>query len=1082
MALEQELERLCTPKTLQRARQIAASEENILTKKCRFERTLTRLDAFVASSRGWNDYYRTSTSIDEDTGRIVDFACTCPAFLRYDGPCKHCAALAYAYHAQPASFMGYKERRRPETTACLAELMRQSASLATSDETGEIDIEPVLTYAYRTWSARFKIVGTQGSYVMKDIAAFVDDLHRGAWRSYGKKLAFVHTDDSFCAHGKAMASLIDRIVSARRAAGSRFVRETAGRTIELEEFEVVDILDIEDGATFLVEGGDCSVRARTSAHIEQADPALDIRFSCEPDGGMSIAAGRQAVAIAHGSRLYLWVDETFYRCSPSWAASAAFLRMLYASDDEALYIAEQDLPLFCAEVLPRVEQTLHPALPAALDAYRPVEGTLEFYFDKSDGTVTCEAHARYAASRRVLTAHGSFWKDEGCARPLHDEKLERKALRLISDYFPQRPAADDGVHALPLNDSRRVGELLFGGLARFAEEGAVFTTAAFDRLIFDGKPRISFGVSLAGGLIQLDTRADDLEPEELSALLASYRARKRYHRLKNGMYLDIAQLDLSLIDRMASDLDLSAAELARGTVELPAWRAFYLDEALESAERAPSFEEYLAKFRHALAAPPKSLPSWFGASLRPYQREGLCWMNALADRGLSGILADEMGLGKSVQLIAFLATRLESARATGPSLLVCPASLIYNWTAEFERFAGEISVCAVAGTRQERLRARAREDVDVFVTSYDLLRIDIDEYRSREFYCCVLDEAQYIKNHGTLTARAVKRVRARHRFALTGTPVENRLSEIWSIFDFLMPGLLGSAARFKERFELDIVGGNEQAAARLKAIIGPFMLRRLKSDVLQDLPDKLESTVLVPMTRKQEKLYLAHEQSLRESLARRRAKRARDEAENARSIEVLSELMRLRRLCCDPRLVFEDYGEAGAKVAAIVDLVESARNDGQKCLVFSQFTSFLSLIADGLAAAGIEYAVLTGSTPRKKRVEMADAFNADECAAFLISLKAGGTGLNLTGASVVIHADPWWNAAAQNQATDRAHRIGQTRIVSVHRIIAKGTVEERIVELQRSKTELADKIVGVGGAMPDRLTEEALIELFQDRL
>ena len=258
----------------------------------------------------------------------------------------------------------------------------------------------------------------------------------------------------------------------------------------------------------------------------------------------------------------------------------------------------------------------------------------------------------------------------------------------------------------------------------------------------------------------------------------------------------------------------------------------------------------------------------------------------------------------------------------------------------------------------------------------------------------MLDEAQYIKNHGTLTARAAKRIRARHRFALTGTPVENRLSEIWSIFDFLMPGLLGSAARFKERFELDIVGGNEQAAARLKALIGPFMLRRLKSDVLQDLPDKLESTVLVPMTRKQDKLYYAHEQRLRESLAQRRAKAPREDAQRKAGVEVLSELMRLRLICCDPRLVFENYEDASAKIEAIVDLVESARNDGQKCLVFSQFTSFLALIAERLAAAGMQFCMLTGSTPRKERIAMANAFNDDDTQAFLISLKAGGTGFS----------------------------------------------------------------------------------------
>ena len=519
---------------------------------------------------------------------------------------------------------------------------------------------------------------------------------------------------------------------------------------------------------------------------------------------------------------------------------------------------------------------------------------------------------------------------------------------------------------------------------------------------------------------------------------------------------------------------------------MPAYRAFYLNEEA-NLERDRSFQEYIDHFK-AVNEADYAVPPTLAGVLRPYQESGFRWLSARCDADFGGVLADEMGLGKSLQLISLLLAR-HAKRQPYPSLIVCPASLVYNWTAEFERFAPELSVVAVAGGAQERRAARleafgGHRRVDVLVTSYDLLRIDIDDWSSRRLFICALDEAQYIKNPAALTTRAVKSLEADHKFALTGTPMENRLSELWSIFDFLMPGLLGPYARFRERFESPIVGGDDAVARRLQAIVAPFMLRRLKADVLTDLPDKLESVVYANMDVEQRKLYDAHEQRLREELTAQRMFRKEREAARAAgkpvsTVEVLAEITRLRQLCCDPRLVYEDYRGPSAKLDAIVDLVSSAVEGGEKTLVFSQFTSFLELIAERLRKAGIEHYSITGATPKKERVRLVDAFNKDDTPAFLVSLKAGGTGLNLTGASVVIHADPWWNAAAQSQATDRAHRIGQTRVVSVEKVVAKNTIEERIVRLQQTKSELADQVVGAGGISLASLDADDLYELLQ---
>ena len=510
---------------------------------------------------------------------------------------------------------------------------------------------------------------------------------------------------------------------------------------------------------------------------------------------------------------------------------------------------------------------------------------------------------------------------------MRDARLEARATTLVERYFGL------GDPIIPNADDDAVGNLLFGGLPEFRALGEVFTTPAFDRLIRDGKPRISMGVSLAGNLIDLTVSAGDLESDELAALLSSYRKRKHYHRLKGGAYLSLEDMDLAELDRIAFDLGISLKELASGKVELPSYRAFYLDEE-KDLDRDRSFKSYVDNFR-SVDEQSYTPPAQLSSVLRPYQEEGFRWLSARCDAGFGGILADEMGLGKSLQLISLLLARRDEARRVGPSLIVCPASLVYNWLQEFARFAPELAVRAVAGPKAERRRIRAlslpapdgsaaTDPCDVLVTSYDLLRIDIHDWVGERFFLCALDEAQYVKNPAAL----------------------------------VMPGLLGPYARFRERFELPIVGGDEDIARRLQALVGPFMLRRLKTQVLSDLPEKLESVVYAPMTGEQLKLYSAHEQRLREELTRQKSdKAAKDggrksgmsDAEfNKSKVQILAELTRLRQLCCDPRLLYENYKGPAAKLDAICDLVDSAMGGGEKALVFSQFTSFLSLIADKL--------------------------------------------------------------------------------------------------------------------------------------
>ena len=409
---------------------------------------------------------------------------------------------------------------------------------------------------------------------------------------------------------------------------------------------------------------------------------------------------------------------------------------------------------------------------------------------------------------------------------------------------------------------------------------------------------------------------------------------------------------------------------------------------------------------------------------------------------------------------------------------MCPASLVFNWKSEVERFAPVLPVYAAAGGAGERkqlLEQAMREKKGVIITSYELLRRDIDIYTGMDFACEVIDEAQFIKNHSTQAARAVKQVPAGFRLALTGTPVENRLSELWSIFDYLMPGFLFSYSRFREELETPIVSReDEETAVRLHKMIRPFVLRRLKKDVLTDLPDKIEKPMMAVMEGEQSSLYDAHVQRLIAVLTKQT-----DQEFAGTQIQVLSELTKLRQICCDPGLLFDGYEGDSAKTRLCMELIRNAAEGGHKVLLFSQFTSMLERLKSALAKEKISYYTLDGSTPKVRRMELVESFNKDDTQVFCISLKAGGTGLNLTAADIVIHFDPWWNVAVQNQATDRAHRIGQRNVVTVYKLIAKGTIEEKITALQEKKKALADSILGGEEMGRASFTREELMEILK---
>jgi len=569
--------------------------------------------------------------------------------------------------------------------------------------------------------------------------------------------------------------------------------------------------------------------------------------------------------------------------------------------------------------------------------------------------------------------------------------------------------------------------------------------------------------------VRYDTPGGEpLPPAEIQRLLLSGQS---HTRLKNGNY---ALLDTAAVEEFQETLADCAPRQHAAGYRLDNVQAGFLQATLRE-QSGWKMQAPAGWMRGDIELQPPPLGDLEGV-LRPYQKEGAAWLLFLRQHGFGGILADEMGLGKTAQVLACLrAVRQSGAGSAGPSLVVCPSSLVFNWEAEAKKFTPSLRVLALHGAERRALFSEIPSH-DLVLTSYALLRRDAGHYRGLEFDTVILDEAQHIKNRQTQNARAVKAVRARHKLVLTGTPMENSVLDLWSLFDFLMPGYLGGAEDFRQRCEIPIMRDRDAGAqARLARRLRPFVLRRLKRQVAADLPEKIEQVSFCELNPQQRAVY----QQVLEAGRREVLDSVQSRGFAGSRMVVLTALLRLRQICCDLRLLKTGGpADVSGKMELFNELLEEILDGGHRALVFSQFTSMLALLREALSARNIGFCYLDGATPDRARV--VDQFQRDPSVpVFLISLKAGGVGLNLTGADTVIHFDPWWNPAVEAQATDRAHRLGQKKVVTSYKLITRGTVEEKILALQTRKRALIQGLPGGEETLAEAVRWEDIRELLE---
>ena len=958
---------------------------------------------------------------------------------------------------EPVSDVRAQELLRAYQEDALAEVESLTASDGQQRGFAELEPELILDYSGQPPLLRLRISDGGRQYVVKSIPELLTAIEKERSVSYGKTLAFVHRWDAFTSEAQKILTLLrrqqDAVKSVEAATGrpTRSIANGPAGSVPLSG-ELLDEL-----VALYEPRGEVGGYA-----LRKGLPALTLRVE-KKRGGVHIVVEPSLYTLQGLDYSYLYNEDTIWKLER--AEAARLLPALNALCGSGLFFTSKDAVSFCSFVLPELGRKITIDDPDRLLLNQiPLEPVVQFYLD--------------APHMGAVRAHPEFLYGEDRVTPfaaptdlLRDARAERRAGRLLQTYLTQQ--TDTSPAEYGTDDEDTLVTFLEEGVPALLAEGEVYLSDAF-RDLQAAPPKISVGVSVQGSVLDLEVDTGEFPVSELKALLKSLHQKKRYHRLRDGRLLRLDD-SLEVLDELNETLELSGAKLGQNHAQLPLYRAPSLDWALSGQtgvrfNRDDAFRRISRSF-HAVKdseyAPPVSLQK----TLRKYQRDGYRWLRTLDGYGMGGILADDMGLGKTVQVLSYLLAMKQNGQ-TLPSLIVCPASLVLNWAEECQKFTPELSCVVVDGDAAHRAElAESWPAADLVVTSYDLLRRDEALYEGQEFYACILDEAQAIKNHTTQKYKAVCKVRSRVRFALTGTPVENRLGELWSIFSFLMPGYLPPYKSFCSRFEKPIVQEEDQTAVRrLNQLTGPFILRRMKSDVLKELPPKTENVYRIELEEEQRKLYLAAVVDAREKL-----KAAKPEDKMA----VFAVLMRLREICCDPRLIADNWEGGSAKLDACAELVSSAVEGGHRILLFSQFTSMLELLAKRLDAEGISHFTLQGSTPKPVRAELVRRFNGGEVSVFLISLRAGGTGLNLTAADIVIHYDPWWNVAAQNQATDRAYRIGQQNPVQVYKLIAQDTIEEKIVELQQAKQSLADTVTGTADGAILSMRPDELLQLLE---
>ena len=1043
----------------------------------------------AATVKGSKGTYNVYAKIEE--GEIKDIKCSCPDNTQNYCTCKHILAMFIEfidnsiyeelYANQPVkkqetnTKMDHRGFKQMITAFYNTEVETIDEEEEVIKERKNIKIVPSIIFDsyYKEMKVEFKL-GIDKFYKIKSLSDFYTSMLNKENLKYGNKLEFIHTRENFAKESLPIldfilkhAEVIKYVNSSGNAGYRYYGKVLSDNCIILSNTGIDEFFEIVKGKIAFIPG----------------TPNIKFKLTEVSDGEFALTQREDVFEyhVLEGKEyIYVILDEYIYRCDKNYKNTVIKLLEIYKKNFiREIRFNKKELPDFFSLVLPKMREYIDTSNidTEKLKDYIPKDLDVKMFLD-------------FDKNNYIIAELKFIYGDIGF-NPLDLDNIPKVARNVIQE-------------SNCLNMCRKTGFLLDSANKRFVlvTDDAIYKflsqdinnyTEKYEVLVTDNfktkeirQPKLgTVGVKIENNLLNIDLTGLDFDRSELKEILAKYNLKKKYHRLKDGSFLDLEQNDdIKFLNSLEYGMEVDYKDLEKGKIRVPVYRSLYLNKLLENVknveiQKDKEYKEIVNNIDEREYDDEITPPEGLNCTLRYYQKVGYKWLKILDDYRLGGILADDMGLGKTVQLISLLLDYKENAKVKLPSIVITPSSLALNWKSEIEKFAKDIKVLVITGTSEEREKQiKQIPEFDLVITSYDLLKRDMEVYKREDilFKFQIADEAQYIKNSNTQNAKSLKTINAQTKYALTGTPIENSLAELWSIFDYIMPGYLFTYKKFKQLYEIPIMRDNDQEAMeKLKMMIEPFVLRRVKKDVLKELPEKSITVLNNEMQGEQLEIYLSY-------LAQAK-KEAMTEIEGngfeKSQIKILALLTRLRQICCHPSLFLENYMGESSKLTQCIEIVKDAIAGKHKILIFSGYTSMLNIIEGNLAKEGISYYKLTGQTKVDERVKLVNDFNNNpDVKVFLISLKAGGTGLNLIGADMVIHYDPWWNMSAENQATDRAYRIGQKNNVQVYKLITKNSIEEKIYELQEKKSKLIDNMLSTQTTFINKLNKDDIMELF----
>ena len=1048
-----------------------------------------------------NEEYDTYILIEE--GEVEDVTCTCPDYYNHYGVCKHTLAMVLEFAEEEQKeekntnlqmvsnydkYRGFKQIVNIFYNEEIEGIEEEESELK---EQGTIKLEPEIFYDKFTGDMKVEFkVGNKKMYKLKNLSEFYTRMLNKELYKYGKKLQFVHTRESFEEESLPLLDFLMKYAEIIKYANSNsnsnyrfYGNALSENNIILSNSGIDDLFDILKGKKVTLK----KEYNETEIEFTEEQPNIEFKLAKKDENNYEIKPNIEIykISILKGKEYkYILDDKKLYRCNKKFEKSNLKLLEIFRENYMTeVILGKDELSQLFSVIIPKVKNAikLENISEEEIEQYKPKTLITKVYldFDKND----------------YLIADVKFCYDNKEFNPL-DEKQKIdiprnmiKETKALNIFRKTGFMFDVKNLRFILTDNDKIYKFLTQDINYYMQNFEVLVTDNFKNKQIKQPKMGSLGVKIENNLLSIDLKNLDIDIKELEKIMQKYNLKKKYYRLKDGSFLELENNeDLDFIDKLVTGMDIDYKELEDGEVNLPMYRSLYLDALLKDRKgkqviKNEQYKNIVNGLNKDSEDDEIKVPEILENTLRYYQKTGFKWLKTLDRYKFGGILADDMGLGKTIQMLSIILDYVQNTKKEErkTSIVISPSSLALNWQNEANKFAGELQTVVINGTLSERKKKISElEKYDLAITSYDLLKRDIELYKEKgyKFRYIIADEAQYLKNSNTQNAKSIKKINAETRYALTGTPIENSLSELWSIFDYIMPGYLFSYKKFKTLYETPIVKDNDiNAMNKLKMLIEPFILRRTKSEVLTELPEKTVTVLNNEMEEEQKNLYLSYLAQAREEVA---------EEINLNGIErshikILSVLTRLRQICCHPSLFIKDYTSGSSKLNQCIEIVEDAVKSNHKILLFSGYTSMFPIIENELQKLNIRYFKLTGATKVDERIDLVDEFNENpNIKVFLISLKAGGTGLNLTGADMVIHYDPWWNLSTENQATDRAYRIGQKNNVQVYKLITKNSIEEKIYELQQKKSELIDNMLSTKTSFINKLSKEDIMKLFEE--